>query len=251
MFNYLISKPIRAAWLWALLLSFSSRPLWAKAPESGLLRVIALGDAAASSALSSLMQELERRTNIEAAPTPLVLSLHDLGMAAHALMTHPLMYWSSAAQAPTLTEAQEAALRRYLRAGGMLLIDAQSDAFLESAKQALTHLFPSSKLEVIAEDHAIYKSYYLTRSHGGRTLKYPHLEGIELDGRYAVIVSGNDLGGAWSRDALGRFDHEVTPGGEIQREMAFRLGVNWVMYALCLDYKSDQIHIPSILKKRR
>ena len=40
-------------------------------------------------------------------------------------------------------------------------------------------------------------------------------------------------------------------GGERQREMAFRLGINLAMYALCLDYKADQVHVPFILKKRR
>ena len=43
----------------------------------------------------------------------------------------------------------------------------------------------------------------------------------------------------------------MTPGGERQREMAFRLGINLMMYAMCLDYKEDQVHIPFILKKRR
>ncbi len=28
-------------------------------------------------------------------------------------------------------------------------------------------------------------------------------------------------------------------------------GVNLVMYALCLDYKEDQVHIPFILQRRR
>ena len=35
------------------------------------------------------------------------------------------------------------------------------------------------------------------------------------------------------------------------RELAFRLGVNLVMYAMCLDYKDDAVHIKSILKKRQ
>ena len=30
-----------------------------------------------------------------------------------------------------------------------------------------------------------------------------------------------------------------------------RLGVNIAMYALCLDYKEDQVHIPFIMKRRR
>jgi hypothetical protein len=39
-------------------------------------------------------------------------------------------------------------------------------------------------------------------------------------------------------------------GGATQREAAVRLGVNLVMYALCLDYKDDQVHAPFILRRR-
>ena len=34
-----------------------------------------------------------------------------------------------------------------------------------------------------------------------------------------------------------------------QRELAFRMGVNLVMYALCLDYKADQVHVPALLER--
>ena len=44
---------------------------------------------------------------------------------------------------------------------------------------------------------------------------------------------------------------DVRPGGENQREMAFRLGINLVMYALCVNYKADQVHVPFILKRRK
>ena len=30
-----------------------------------------------------------------------------------------------------------------------------------------------------------------------------------------------------------------------------RVGINVCMYALCLDYKDDAVHLPLILKKRR
>ena len=66
-----------------------------------------------------------------------------------------------------------------------------------------------------------------------------------------MLYCQNDLGGAWARDAFGRWEYEVSPGGARQREMAFRLGINLVMYALCLDYKDDLVHTPFILKRRR
>ena len=72
-----------------------------------------------------------------------------------------------------------------------------------------------------------------------------------LGKRAAVVYSQNDLAGAWSRDESGDYDYEVSPGGEPQRELAIRLGINVCMYALCLDYKDDAVHLPLIMKKRR
>ena len=38
-------------------------------------------------------------------------------------------------------------------------------------------------------------------------------------------------------------------GGERQRELAYRFGVNLVMYALTGTYKSDQLHLPAVLNR--
>ena len=43
--------------------------------------------------------------------------------------------------------------------------------------------------------------------------------------------------------------YPVVPGGEVQREMAFRVGVNIVMYALTGNYKADQVHVPALLER--
>jgi hypothetical protein len=43
----------------------------------------------------------------------------------------------------------------------------------------------------------------------------------------------------------------VVPGGEGQREMAFRFGINLVIYALTGSYKADQVHVPAILERMR
>ena len=37
---------------------------------------------------------------------------------------------------------------------------------------------------------------------------------------------------------------EPVPGGDAQREMALRFGINLVMYALTGNYKTDQVHAP-------
>ena len=39
--------------------------------------------------------------------------------------------------------------------------------------------------------------------------------------------------------------------GEAQREMAYRFGVNLIMYVLTGNYKSDQVHVPALLDRMR
>ncbi len=64
-----------------------------------------------------------------------------------------------------------------------------------------------------------------------------------------MIVGSNDYAGAWATDSLGQPLYPVSPGGERQREMSMRFGVNLLMYALTGNYKADQVHVPAILER--
>jgi len=200
--------------------------------------------------LSRLAWEIEKRTSIET--TPVVKAL---GASDPDLFHFPLAVLSSDGGFPALAENEVAELRRYLSYGGFLLIDdaagARGGAFDQSARLLVSRLVPGAQLSRIAREHVLYKSFYLLDGPAGRLASTPDLEGLELGGRIAVLYSGNDLVGALARDQLGAWEFEVTPGGELQREKSIRLGVNIAMYALCLDYKEDQVHIPFIMKRRR
>jgi hypothetical protein len=39
------------------------------------------------------------------------------------------------------------------------------------------------------------------------------------------------------------------PPDENQREMAYRTGVNIMMYMLTGNYKADQVHVPALLER--
>ena len=54
---------------------------------------------------------------------------------------------------------------------------------------------------------------------------------------------------AWAKDNTNKPIFTVIPGGEKQREFSYRFGVNLVMYAMTGNYKADQVHIKSILKR--
>jgi len=117
-------------------------------------------------------------------------------------------------------------------------------------RRELARLLPSSPLARVARDHVLYKSFYLLDRPGGRLAVKPWLEAQVVDRRVAVLYSQNDLGGAWARGELGDWEYPCVPGGEAQREIAFRLGVNIAMYALCTDYKDDAVHLPFIMRRR-
>ncbi len=69
------------------------------------------------------------------------------------------------------------------------------------------------------------------------------------DGVSPVIIGSNDWAAAWAVDADHRPLVDCVPGGDRQREMAIRFGINVVMYALTGNYKTDQVHVPALLQR--
>jgi hypothetical protein len=62
------------------------------------------------------------------------------------------------------------------------------------------------------------------------------------------VIGAADWAAAWAVDDAGQFMVPVGRGPR-QREMAFRFGVNLVMYVLTGNYKSDQVHVPALLER--
>lgn len=241
------------------------------------------GGAQDGSVLRRLLWEIEKRTSIEVAPEAALVRVSD----DTELHRHPLLYWTGDRAFAMPSDEELARLRRHLVMGGMLILDSAEGraggGFDQSARALVAKLFPNQPLRRLPEDHVLFRSFYLLRVPAGRVIAQPYLEAVIIGGsssggatspssgagngsasaaastnassvsgggRAAIVYSQNDLGGAWARDRVGQWQHEVVPGGENQRELAFRLGVNLVMYALCLDYKSDQVHVPFIMRRR-
>ena len=201
-------------------------------------------------AVEQLLWEANKRTSLLVREQPLTLEL------GHAdLFRSPLLVLLGQGPFEPLSEAQVARLSRYLRAGGALFVDDASplgdDGFDVSLRRELARVLPGRPLVRLSNDHTLYRSFFLLERAYGRIDRSPFTEGIDLDDRTAVIYSRNDLFGAFGRDPLGGWRLPVVPGGETQREMAFRLGINLVMYATCLSYKRDQVHVTEILRRRK
>ena len=63
-----------------------------------------------------------------------------------------------------------------------------------------------------------------------------------------ITPPGSAWASAWAIDEQGRDLYSVD-GGQTQREMARRFGVNLVMYVLTGSYKDDQVHLPALLER--
>jgi hypothetical protein len=201
-------------------------------------------------ALRRLAWEIERRTSLVALPDPVELRATD-----PELFRHPFLLLSGDRGFAPPPEAEVVRLRRFLTYGGFLLIDSAegraSGRFDESVRKLLARALPGDLPARVENDHVIWKSFYVLKQAAGRIMAAPYIEAVERDRRLAVVYTQNDLCGALARDGFGRWEHEVIPGGESQREQAFRFAVNVVMYAFCLDYKTEQAHIDFILRTRR
>lgn len=202
------------------------------------------------SGLRRLAFELQRRTSVE-----VQLEARALALDSPRLFEHPFLYWSGEGDFAPLSAAEREGLRRYLTFGGFLFADASDGSdgagFDAAIRRELARVLPKTPLTALPSSHVIFKSFFLLDSAPGRFLHKPNVEACLINKRAAVVYSQNDVLGALSRDVSGTWEFEPAPGGQRQREVATRLAINLAMYALCLDYKDDAVHLPVIMNRRR
>lgn len=211
-------------------------------------------DEASRAGLEGLSDVLRRRTAAEPAGAVGVdPALDDLAF-------FPLLYWPLAPEQPTPSASMIAGLNDYLRHGGIIILDTGSrgagadlrGARLEQVRR-LTEGLAIPPLVPLPPEHVLTRAFYLLQDFPGRyagggvwvAAGDEHVH----DGVSSVIVGGNDWASAWAVDATGQPLYPAVPGGERQREIAYRVGVNLVMYALTGNYKADQVHLPAILER--
>ena len=206
--------------------------------------------------LEGLSEILRNRTSVEPAdPVGLDLEKDEPRL-------YPLIYWAITPTQPALSPRAAAALDRYLRTGGILFIDTR-DQHLSFDRPAggnpdLKRLLGGVEippLVAMPPEHVLTKAFYLLsdmpgRWTGGKLWIEPG-GGRVNDGVTTVIIGSNDYVGAWAADQRGRGIMPVSPGGETQREMSYRVGVNLVMHALTGNYKDDMVHMQDIMQRLR
>lgn len=196
--------------------------------------------------------ELVQRTSAPARLRPTSVHADD-----PALVDAPFAYWSGERAVAPLTSREISGLRTFFSLGGILFVDdaAPADAglpgpFGRSAREEIARVLSDATPIPIGAENVIFRTFYLLRRAEGRILGSKTLEAIVKGSLTRVIFSSHDVGGALAKGPTGIWEYAVTPGGDSQRERAIRLAVNVAMYALCSNYKDDQVHAPFLMRRR-
>jgi hypothetical protein len=227
-------------------------------------------DSIVKAGMSGLTLFLAQRTALEAGDPVGVDPAHD------ELAFFPLIYWPVVPGAPKPPQDAINRIDAYMKQGGTVLFDTR-DAIEASpgeggssqspGMQALRNILSSldvPELEPVPREHVLTKTFYLLRDFPGRfntgqtwVEALPRDDDDEAasrparggDGVSPIIITSNDLAGAWAIRPDGQPMLPLTPGEPRQREFAFRAGVNIVMYTLTGNYKADQVHAPALIER--
>jgi hypothetical protein len=228
-------------------------------------------DAISKAGLAGLTLFLAQRTALEPGdPIGLDISRDELAF-------YPLIYWPIVPGAPRPSDAALKRIDTYMKDGGTVLFDTR-DAVVAPAgpggetrspgmlelRQILSSL-DIPELEPVPRDHVLTKTFYLLRDFPGRftggQLWVEALPATDAedetsgrparggDGVSSIIITSNDFAGAWATRSDGQPMLPMVDSQPRQRELAFRAGVNIVMYTLTGNYKADQVHVPALLER--
>jgi hypothetical protein len=242
-----------------------------KATSKVTFGYVVTGDAATDEAsrrgLSGLIRELLKRTAVEPGD-PVAVNIDSDEVAFF-----PVLYWPVLPNARPLPQPVLAKIDAYMKQGGMIIFDTKdygqgipSGYNLRgdgtTPLQRMLGNLDVPRLEAVPEHHVLTKSFYLLRTFPGRfdggslwvEAETPRdsdqgRQARRVDGVSSIIITSNDLAAAWAVDEGGRPVYPVVPGGDRQREMAYRVGINIIMYVLTGNYKADQVHVPALLER--
>jgi hypothetical protein len=188
----------------------------------------------------------------------------------------PLIYWPIVPGAPKPPQDAINRIDAYMKQGGTVLFDTrdaieappgENGASQTPGMRTLREILSSldvPELEPVPREHVLTKTFYLLRDFPGRFISgqtwvetLPREEDDDAasrparggDGVSPIIITSNDLAGAWAIRPDGQPMLPLTPGEPRQREFAFRSGVNIVMYTLTGNYKADQVHAPALIER--
>jgi Domain of unknown function (DUF4159)/Aerotolerance regulator N-terminal len=246
---------------------------WKAALETRLAYIVTGNeevDRISKAGLQGLTLFLAQRTALEAAePTGLDPGRDELAF-------YPLIYWPIVTSAAKPSTEALQRIDAYMKQGGTVLFDtrdaieappgpggdARGPGML--ALRNILSALDIPVLETVKQSHVLTKTFYLLKDFPGRFSTGPLWVEAQAaedednesnrparagDGVSSIIITSNDLAGAWAMRPDGQAMLPLVANEPRQREFAFRAGVNIVMYTLTGNYKADQVHIPALLER--
>jgi hypothetical protein len=214
-------------------------------------------DRLSAAGMFGLSEIMTARTSVEPAPAKA------LDIERDELIFYPMIYWPMSQDQPQLSDRALRKVSLFLRTGGVVLFDTRDDGSplgtggaagpgTRRLRQLLGRI-DIGPLDPVGEGHVLTRAFYLMdtfpgRYRGGR-IWAERLETTANDGVSPLVIGGADWAAAWAMDRDGRPVAALDGDSRRQREMAYRFGVNLVMYALTGNYKADQVHVPAILER--
>ncbi|RKZ21499.1 hypothetical protein DRQ18_04365, partial [bacterium] len=144
------------------------------------------------------------------------------------IFSHPFVFVTGHGNI-VFSEEEIKNIRRYLENGGFIYVD-DDYGMDEYIRREIMRIFPSRKLVEVPFDHPIYHIFYdfpqgLPKIHE-HYKGPPKGYGIFMDGRLALFYTYNtNISDGWA-------DPEVHRDPPLKRELAIKMGINILLYAL-------------------
>lgn len=164
------------------------------------------------------------------------------------LRQYPFLHWEMCGLPPQLSLEDKLHFRDFFNAGGTLYFDYCEETADYAAWKAWGALiYPDTKWEELNKSNVLAFSFYLLEKRILLNRGHSSLFVLENDERF-IMVFNQDARFAWKifqQSAISK--NYNTPLNEIR----LRFYINLMMYLLTGNYKSDQLHLPTILLRRK
>ncbi len=139
---------------------------------------------------AEFLKQVRKQTNIQADP-----ELHSVELDSPELYEFPFAIMTGEGDF-RLTSGQRVAMRNYLSHGGFIVASAgcSNRSWAKSFRRELSSVLPEVSLQRLDPSHPIFHCVYdIPNLDLGKSSGEAHLEGLELDGKIALVFSSDGL----------------------------------------------------------
>ena len=190
-----------------------------------------------------IQQAIEGRTSLVLHPQQQWVSYEP-----SAFQQYAFLHWEMCGSPPDLSLRDKLSFRDYFNTGGTLFLDTcEGSATPEEWQKWGSAIYPDTYWEELNSSHVLAFSFYLLEKRILLNRGHSAVYVLENDGRYIMILNHNPEF-SWERFRQSAVSKNYNSPSD---EMRLRLYINLMVYLLTGDYKADQLHLPTILLRRK